>query len=167
METEPQIIEQYIATGKVRLVYRHLLQLGEESLRAAEASECAADQGKFWEMRRAIYAGQGEIYSSSSIDAALAVFAQDVGLDLGAYNACMVAGRHREAIQADFRAAQAEGVRSRPVFDINGTRLIGARPFEEFQQAIDAALQRAVGEANVGTGLSGRAWPSPGPSPRY
>ncbi|MEN9938200.1 MAG: hypothetical protein RLZZ387_4779 [Chloroflexota bacterium] len=140
METEPKIVESYIAAGKVRLVYRHLLQLGEGSLRAAEAAECAGDQEKFWEMRRAIYEGQAEIYSSSTPEAALAVFAQDIGLEIGAYNDCMVAGKHREAIQADFQAAQDAGVRSRPVFDINGTRLIGARPFEDFEQTIDAAL---------------------------
>jgi protein-disulfide isomerase len=137
VETEPAILERYIATGKVRLVYRHLLQLGEGSMRAAEASECAADQGKFWEMRRAIYAGQGALYGSSSVEAALSVFAQDVGLDMGAYNECMVSRKHEQAIQADFQAAQAEGVRSRPVFDINGTRLIGARPFEDFQQLFE------------------------------
>jgi protein-disulfide isomerase len=140
VETEPQIYETYIATGKVRLIYRHLVQLGEGSLRASEAAECAGDQGKFWEMRRAIYAGQSELYTSSSADAALSVFAQDIGLDIGAYNQCMVAGTHRQAIQDDFRAATDAGVRSRPVFEINGTRLIGARPFSDFQQTIDAAL---------------------------
>jgi protein-disulfide isomerase len=142
VETEPKIVEQYIATGKVRLVYRHLLQLGEESMRLAEGSECAADQGKFWEMRRAIYEGQADIYGSSSVDAALAVFAQDLKLDTGAYNECMVSRKHQAAIQADFEAAQAEGIRSRPVFDINGTRMLGARPFGDFQSAIDAALAR-------------------------
>lgn len=140
METEPRIYEAYIVTGKVRLVYRHLLQLGEESLRAAEASECAGDQGKFWEMRRAIYSGQSDMYASSSADAALSVFARDIGLDIGAYNACMVERPHRATIEADFRAATEAGVRSRPVFDINGTRLLGARPFDDFKQAIEAAL---------------------------
>jgi protein-disulfide isomerase len=142
VETEPKIYEAYIATGKVRLVYRHLLQLGEGSLRAAEASECAGDQGKFWEMRRAIYAGQSDLYSSSSAEAALTVFAQDIGLDPGEYNACMVAQTHRAAVEADYRAATEAGVRSRPVFEINGERLIGARPYEDFERAIEAALSR-------------------------
>jgi protein-disulfide isomerase len=142
VETEPQVYEAYIATGKVRLVYRHLLQLGPESLRASEAAECAADQGKFWEMRRAIYEGQSAVYGQSGIEGALAVFAQDVGLDAGEYNSCMASGRHRAAIEADYQAARDAGVRTRPVFDINGTRLIGAQPFEEFQRVIEAALQQ-------------------------
>jgi protein-disulfide isomerase len=140
VETEPLIYETYIATGKVRLIYRHLLQLGEGSRTAAEAAECAGDQGKFWEMRRAIYAGQSDLYASSSPAAALAVFAQDIGLDTGAYNSCMAAGTHRAAIEADYQAATEAGIRSRPVFEINGTRLIGARPFSDFQGTIDAAL---------------------------
>jgi protein-disulfide isomerase len=140
VETEPQIYEAYIATGKARLIYRHLLQLGEGSMRASEAAECAGDQGKFWEMRRAIYAGQSDIFASGSVEGALSVFAQDIGLDPGAYNQCMVAGTHRAAIEADYQAAREAGVRSRPVFEINGARLLGARPFAEFQQAIDAAL---------------------------
>jgi protein-disulfide isomerase len=142
VETAPQIRDTYIARGEVRLIYRHLIQLGQSSLRAAEASECAAEQDKFWEMHEAIYVGQAAIYGQTKIEGALTVFAQEIGLDLGAYNACMVSGRHRARIQADFEAAQAAGIRSRPVFDINGTRLIGARPFEDFQGAIDAALGR-------------------------
>ncbi|MFO7167680.1 MAG: Rcas_1661 family thioredoxin-like (seleno)lipoprotein [Chloroflexota bacterium] len=140
LETEPQIYERYIATGKVRLVYRHLLQLGEGSLRASEAAECAADQGKFWEMRRAIYEGQSAFNGPAGIEGALAVFAQDIGLNMGDYNTCMVARTHRAAIEADAQAARDAGIRSRPVFDINGTRLVGAQPFGDFQQAIEAAL---------------------------
>ncbi len=136
-ETEPAIIEAYVATGKARIVYRHLLQLGEESLRAAEAAECAGDQGKFWEMRDAIYRNQTSLYTTSDVGAALAYLAQTVDLNLDEYNACVQSRRHRARIEADFRAAQDAGVRSRPVFDIAGTRLIGARPFEEFQAIIE------------------------------
>ncbi len=136
-ETEPAIIEAYVATGKARIVYRHLLQLGEESLRAAEAAECAGDQGKFWEMRDAIYRNQTSLYITSDVGAALAYLAQTVDLNLDEYNACVQSRRHRARIEADFRAAQEAGVRSRPVFDIAGTRLIGARPFEEFQAIIE------------------------------
>ncbi|MGQ9547089.1 MAG: Rcas_1661 family thioredoxin-like (seleno)lipoprotein [Roseiflexus sp.] len=136
-ETEPKIIETYVASGRARIVYRHLLQLGEESLRAAEAAECAGDQGKFWEMRNAIYRNQVALYTTGDFDAALAYLAQTIELDSNEYLACMQSRSHRARIEADFRAAQADGVRSRPVFDINGQRLVGARPFEEFQRIID------------------------------
>lgn len=137
-ETEPQIIETYVASGRARIVYRHLLQLGEASLRAAEAAECAGDQGKFWEMRNAIYRNQVSLYTTSDFDAALAYLAQTIDLDTNAYSVCMQSRMHRTRIEADFRAAQEAGIRSRPVFDINGRRLVGARPFEDFQEIIDS-----------------------------
>lgn len=140
METEPQIVEEYVATGKVRLVYRHLVQLGEDSMRAAEASECAADQGKFWEMRRLLYERQRSLYGE--IEATLAGLAGELGLDDGAFASCMQSGTHRPAIEADFRAAQEAGVRSRPVFDVGATRLVGAQPIERFREVIEAELAR-------------------------
>ncbi len=136
-EIEPALIEAYVATGKARIVYRHLLQLGEESLRAAEAAECAGDQGKFWEMRDAIYRNQASLYTTSDVGAALAYLAQTINLDLNEYYVCVQSRTHRARIEADFRAAQDAGVRSRPVFDIAGARLVGARPFEDFQAIIE------------------------------
>lgn len=131
----------YIATGKVKLIYRHLAQLGDLSVRAAEASECAADQGKFWQMRSQIYKRQSEVYSGDPATT-LTGFARDLGLDTQTFAACLQSGKHRAAVEADYRAAQDEGVRSRPVFDINGTQLIGAQTFDVFQRVIDAALAK-------------------------
>ncbi len=140
MEVEPQIIEKYVASGQVKIVYRHLLQLGQDSERAAEASECAGEQGKFWEMRSALYNGQGDLFSSGSLDGALAVFAKDLVADEPAFQACLQNGTFRDAVNADFRTAQSEGVQSRPVFDINGTRVVGSQPLASFVSVIDAAL---------------------------
>lgn len=137
METEPQIIDRYLKTGQARLVYRHLLQLGEPTVRASEASECAADQGKFWEMRGLLYRSQRDLYNAADLDATLALLAGQLGLDQEQFGSCMSARTHLEQIQADYRAAQSEGIRSRPSFIINGRRLVGALPFEQFQQVID------------------------------
>jgi protein-disulfide isomerase len=142
VETEPKIVTAYIVTGKARLVYRHLLQLGPGSLRTAEASECAADQGAFWPMHDALYARQDQVYRASDLDATLTDFARDLRLDITKFNGCMRSHQHREAIQADNRAAEAAGVRFRPTFDINSARLTGALPFATFQQAIGAAKAR-------------------------
>jgi protein-disulfide isomerase len=140
VETEPTIVQTYIATGKVKLIYRHLLQLGDGSMRTAEASECAADQDKFWPMHDALYARQSEVYGSSDLDATLADFAHDLGLDTTTFGDCMQSHKHVAAIQADYRAAQAAGVQSRPVFDIGQQRLVGALPLSTFQKQLDAAL---------------------------
>ena len=141
METEPAIIAQYITTGKAKLVYRHLTQIGQESVVTAEASECAADQAKFWPMRQALYVRQDEVYAAADLGATLAGFAQDLGLDTAAFKDCMQTHKHLAAVEADHQAATADGVRSRPVFDIapNGRRIIGAQPLRVFQQLLDAA----------------------------
>jgi protein-disulfide isomerase len=139
VETEPKIVASYIATGKVKLVYRHLVQIGPGSMRTAEASECAADQSKFWPMHDTLYARQDEVYSAADLDATLVGFAKDLGLDTTPFSDCMQSHKRREAVLADYQAAQAAGVRSRPVFDVAGQRIIGGQPFTVFQKLIDAA----------------------------
>jgi protein-disulfide isomerase len=143
VETEPQIVKTYIATGKVKLVFRHLLQLGDGSVRTAEASECAGDQNSFWPMHDMLYARQDAVYAAADLDATLTQFAQDLSLDTATFATCMQSHTHLAAVQADYQAAQRAGVRFRPSFDINGARLTGALPFSAFQQQIDAALARS------------------------
>ncbi len=142
METEPQIVKDYIASGKVKLIYRHLLQLGDGSVRTAEASECAADQGKFWQMHDTLYARQREVYGASDLDATLAGFAKDLQLDAQSFGECMATNKQLQFVQDDYEATKREGVQFRPVFDINGARITGAQPFTVFKQQIDAALPK-------------------------
>ena len=139
METEPQIIESYVRTGKVRLVYRHLVQLGEGSQATGEGSECAAEQGKFWEMRDALYRRQGEVYNDAQ--AAMASFAADLELNAEAFSSCLSSGKQRQFVSDDYAASKSEGVRSRPEFRLNGERLVGALPFRDFQQRIDGLVR--------------------------
>lgn len=140
LETEPQLIERYVRDGQVRLVYRHLLQLGAATRLVAEAAECAADQGRFWEMRLALYERQGQFFGDDA-RANLEVLAGARGLERAAFAACLDAQTHRAVIEADYQAAQAAGVRSRPEFQIGDQRIIGAQPFTILQAALDAALE--------------------------
>lgn len=135
LETEPRIVHEYVQPGKVRLVYRHLLQLGERSELLAEAAECAADQGRFWEMRQAIYSRYNQLYSETL--AGVEAAATEAGVDVETLRACLAAGTHEAAVRADYQAAVAEGVRSRPVFLIGERRIIGAQPFKVFQELLD------------------------------
>ena len=138
METEPQIIEQYIKTGKARLIYRHLLQLGDGSRALAEVSECAGAQGAFWDMRELIYQRQAEFYGASDF-ASVEPLVTELGLDASQFRQCLDQHQFQQQVLDDYAAARSEGVTSRPVFDINGTRIIGAQPFTRFQQALEAA----------------------------
>lgn len=136
LETEPQIIERYIRTGKAKIVYRHLLQLGDRSERAAEANECAGDQGKFWQMRHLLYERQSDLYDTQDLDQLLTNLAQGLGMDGGTLGACLNKHTHQAAVAADSAASTAAGITGRPVFVIGTTRIIGAQPITAFEQAL-------------------------------
>ena len=124
----------------MRLGYWHVAFLGEESQWAAEASECAADQDKFWEYADKLFASQnGENQGAFNKDN-LKQFAADINLDTAAFNECLDSGKYTQAVQEQTGVANQLGVRSTPAFIINGVPVLGAQPFEAFQQVIEEAL---------------------------
>lgn len=140
-QTEPQINEQYIQSGKVRLGYFHFAFLGPESNWAAEAAECASDQDKFWEYHDKLYGSQsGENQGAFNKDN-LKKFAEELELDTNAFNECLDSGKYTQLVQDDSNFSSSIGVRSTPTFLINGQAVIGAQPYEIFQQTIDALLK--------------------------
>ena len=140
-ETKPQIDEQYMQKGKVRFAYFNFAFLGPESNWAAEAAECAADQDKFWEYHDKLYDSQsGENQGAFSKDN-LKQFAEELGLDTSAFNECLDSGKYAQLIQDESSLASSIGVRSTPTFLINGQAVVGAQPYEIFQQTIDSLLK--------------------------
>src|SRR3712207_141506 len=107
METEPQVIEQYVKPGKARLVYRHLLQLGPSTQALSEASECAGAQGKFWETREWIYRNQDELSGARTADD-LQPLVDALGLDQEQFRQCIDQGEFRKQVEDDYAAAQRE-----------------------------------------------------------
>ena len=139
--TVPQINEAYIQSGKVRFGYFNFAFLGQESNWAAEAAECASDQNKFWEYHDLLYSSQsGENQGAFNKDN-LKKFAEDLGLDTSAFNECFDSGKYTQLIQEESSTASSIGVRSTPTFFIDGQPLVGAQPFEVFQQTIDPLLK--------------------------
>jgi len=140
-DTEPQIDEAYIQSGKVRFGYFNFAFLGPESQWAAEAAECAADQNKYWEYHNMLYSSQsGENQGAFNKDN-LKKFAEELALDTSAFNECLDAGKYAQLIQDESSTASSIGVRSTPTFFINGQAVVGAQPFEIFQQTIDSLLK--------------------------
>ncbi len=133
-------MSDYVKTGKLRIIYRHLFQISSDAVRVAEANECAGEQGKFWEMRAQLYAQQGNLYGGD-MDAALIKLGGDLKLDTARLSQCMQSGKYRASAEADYADAQRAGIQARPVFDINGQRVVGYQPYEVFQQRIDALLK--------------------------
>jgi protein-disulfide isomerase/plastocyanin len=139
-ETLPQLEEQYIATGKVKLVHRDfpLESIHPEARPAAEAAECAGDQGKYYEMHDKLYENQQSLSADN-----YKLWAEEIGLDMDQFNDCVESNKHAEEVSADLADGSAAGVTGTPGFFINGQLLSGAQPFSVFQQIIEAELAAA------------------------
>ncbi|MCA2978315.1 MAG: thioredoxin domain-containing protein [Myxococcaceae bacterium] len=122
----------------VRVVFRHF-PLANHPLapKAAEASACANEQGRFWEFHDHLFANMRELDESS-----LKAHALTLGLDLRPFVACLESGRMRAVVEQDRAAGEKLGVNGTPAFFINGVMLSGAQPEEAFRKAIERELGR-------------------------
>ncbi|MDW8394824.1 MAG: thioredoxin domain-containing protein [Anaerolineae bacterium] len=142
-ETFPKIIQDYVKTGKVRITYKHFPVLAESSGFKAEAAECAADQGKFWEFHNLLFSGRIPAGNRETVQPLLVEAARELGMNVEAFTACLNDGRTRIRVGEDFQEAQSFDVRGTPSFWINGQLLVGAQPYIAFQSAIERALADA------------------------
>jgi len=128
-----QIRAQY--GDQVRFVWRDFPMITPQSPQAAEAAQCAYDQGRFWEYHDYLY----ERAQSLSIDA-LKAAAAELQLDTAKFNQCLDSGRHETTVERDLDDALAHRFRGNPSFLINDQPLIGPPSFELLQHTIDAIL---------------------------
>ncbi len=137
-QTFDALFEQY--GDQIRLVYRDfpLNSIHPEAQKAAEASQCAHEQGKYWEMHDAMFANQA--ITGLSIDA-LSSMAEQIGLDVDTFTACVDSGKYADEVANDLRDGSSYGVTGTPTFFINGVRLVGAQPLVAFTTIIDQELQ--------------------------
>lgn len=137
-ETLPQLRQMY--GDRIRFVYRDLplTSLHAFAQGAAEAAECADEQGKFWEYHDLLFQNQTALQPAD-----LKAYAARLGLNQSAFDACVDSHKYADEVNADVQAASDAAITGTPTFFINGRRLVGAQPLSAFQQAIDAALQQA------------------------
>jgi protein-disulfide isomerase len=128
--TEPLIIQNLVAAGKARYVYHNYSFLdgegagnGGESDQAANASMCANEQGKFWEMHSILFANWNSENQGAFSDRRLQAMAESIGLDMNAYNSCFSANKYEAEIQADFDLGKEMGVSGTPTVFVNGRRV--------------------------------------------
>jgi len=140
-QTFGQIKSTYIDTGKVKYVTRdYPLSFHPFAQKAAEATECAEDQGKFWEMHDKLFANQTALDIPS-----LKTYAGSLGLNQATFDSCLDGGTHAAEVQKDLADGQAAGISGTPGFwvigkDGKGEIISGAVPFANFQTAIDRRL---------------------------
>lgn len=148
LAVEPQIIETYVQSGQVLLVFRPVLNHGERSLRTSEAAACAAEQNRFWPLHELLFARLDNVWATAEGDlpGLMRSYATEAGLDLTAYDACIAAGEALALVQALDAEQRARGIRVQPVFEIGDLRLVGFQPFEALQRAIEAELAAGAAE---------------------
>lgn len=144
---EPQIVQNYVATGKVLYTFHHFpfiddRSASKESDQAANASMCASDQGKFWEYHDYLYANWNSENAGAFSDKRLVAFAEALGLDMSKFNQCFDKNTFKDAINQDFADGQQAGVQGTPSVFVNGQIIKpGYVPsYDDVAQAIDAAL---------------------------
>ncbi|MBI2871830.1 MAG: thioredoxin domain-containing protein [Chloroflexi bacterium] len=136
------MVEEFVTAGRVRFVYRHYAFLGRESVRAAEAAECAAEQGRFWEYHDTLFSNWGGENRGAFSDDRLKRFAAALGLDREKFNSCLDSGRYSYRVGADNRDAQVTGVRGTPTVFVNNTQVGNPLDYSQLRRAILAALPR-------------------------
>jgi protein-disulfide isomerase len=143
-----QIKANYIDTGKLRFVSRDFpLDFHENARRAATAGRCAAEQGKYWEMRHLMIENAEQLKLDN-----LVTYAANVKLDVPKFKSCLESDRFKAQIDQDIAEGEIAGVQGTPSFVIGrlendkleGVRLVGAQPYAQFDARIQELLEQAA-----------------------
>jgi protein-disulfide isomerase len=138
IKTLPLVLAQYGDRVKYVVMNLPIPQLHPDALGAAEAAECAADQGRFWEYH-------DRLFIESTLDrTTLGDIAEQVHLDSAAFARCVDTRATAERVRDHMAQAKSLGVHSTPTFFVNGRIFHGAYPFEQFRPIIDSAIARAA-----------------------
>jgi protein-disulfide isomerase len=147
----PQILSDYIETGKVKYFYRDLpFPMHARAMPAARAARCAGEQGKYWEMHDSLFAKQNALSGPALLDRA-----QTLGLDTTKFAECLSSEKYTVDIQKNLSEAEKMGIDGTPTFFLGVVepggdvtvekRFVGAAPFDVFKSALDSLLAARPG----------------------
>lgn len=146
--TEPLVIENLVSTGKARYVFHNYpflddrLGKGGESDQAANASMCANEQSKFWDMHAMLFTNWNGENQGSFSDRRLQAMAETLGLDMNAFNSCFSANKYEADIQADLDKGKELGVSGTPTVFVNEKKVgqgNSVPSYQDIAQAVEAA----------------------------
>ena len=143
---EKDILKNYVDTGKVKIIFKDYNIIGEDSVIASQGAHCANDQGLFWEYHDILYSnwtGENNGWASSEN---LAIFAQQIDLNMNKWSECMKKGSHSQIIlksNDDARTLELTGTPAFFIINSEGkvSKLFGAQPFEVFKKIFDSQLE--------------------------
>jgi len=139
---EPEFERRFVDTGMVKIIYKNLPFLGQESIWAAEAAECAADQGRYWDYRNLLFRRQQGENKGGFSKERLKSFAAELGLDQAKFNESLDNDVHLATIKAEIDEADKLGVEATPTFFVNGRMIDGIPTNDEFQKIIEEELAK-------------------------
>ena len=144
-ETENSIITNYIKTGKVKILFKDYIILGQDSINAANAAHCANDQKLFWEYHSMLYNNWAGENTGWADLAHLHEFANTLGLDMDVFSTCMSDLKWNELVNLSRIDGQKLGVSGTPTFfviDQNNDviKIVGAQHYDVFKQIFDSVL---------------------------
>lgn len=146
-DTMPELVREYVDSGRLRVEWRDLPLFGEESEKAAVAARAAGEQGLFWEYHRAVYDAAPERGHLEVTDEKLTAWAEEVGVpDMERFARDLESPELREQVRADAEEARTKvGATGTPTFVIDDQRMVGAQSAETFRRVIDQQLAAREG----------------------
>ena len=145
--TEHEILENFVTTGKVNVIFKDYTIIGQDSVNAAHAAHCAGEQGKFWQYHNTLYdnwSGENNGWASNEN---LRKFAQQVELDMDTFTQCNIDGKYAQLISTSNNDAQKLGITGTPAFYVISSntgevqRIQGAQPYEVFEKIFNSMLE--------------------------
>lgn len=142
LNTKPDIITNYIDTGKANLVFVDIAFLGKDSAPASMASYCAEEQGKYWDYHGFMYSNQLSIDSGWANSDSLKGYANNLGLNMDMFVSCLDSEKYSKRVQFNTNESKRNGVTGTPTFFIVGPngeqeKLVGPQPYSTFKQIMD------------------------------
>ena len=143
---EDDIIKNYVETGKVKMIFKDYNIIGEDSIKASQGAHCANDQGLFWEYHDILYSNWTGENNGWASPENLAIFAQQIDLNMNKWSECMKKGSHSQIIlksNDDARTLELTGTPAFFIINSEGkvSKLFGAQPFEVFKKIFDSQLE--------------------------
>lgn len=142
MEIEPQIIDQYVKTGKLKMIWRDFAFLGEASIQAAQAAHCADEQEKYFEYTDKLHFVQQGHDASVFSQNNLLDFAQQIKIDTSKFNQCLISQKYANQVEDDLGAGIQMGVKATPTVFINDVKIEGVQPLSVYRQTIENELNK-------------------------
>jgi len=145
-DTEHKIVENFVNTGKVKIIFKDFTIIGPDSVSASHFAHCAGEQEKFWEYHNILYNNWNGENNGWASNNNLIQFANEIGLDMNELEKCNSEKRYKSLIESSNSDAKSLGLTGTPAFfiisDGNAHKIHGAQPYDIFEDVFESLLEK-------------------------